>query len=181
VIVVTTDVVGGRSGIVAIVSLPARLRALRLQHHDDANKGIPPHVTLLYPFAPAGALTRPVRKALARAAAAHEPFVVAFPTVETFPSVVFLAPRPSAPFLDLTRDLCIAFPAYPPYGGEIATDDLIPHLTMAEESGDRAEVLVREIGPLLPVRAVIRSIAVITEDDRGRWSPHWRLRLGGGA
>ena len=161
------------------IPLPARLRRLRIEHDDNANRGVPPHVTLLFPFAPAGALTRALREDVARVATAHEPFAVIFRAVGTFPSVVYLAPEPSSPFLRLTADLFSAFPAYPPYEGEIAMEALVPHLTMAEDAGDRAAALPREIAPSLPIRAVVRSLAVIAEDDHGRWSLRWRLPLGG--
>lgn len=172
---------GGRSAVIVSVPLPARLRALRLQNDHNARQGIPPHVTLLFPFAPADALTRPVREDLARVAASHEPFAVAFRAVRAFRTVVYLAPEPSAPFLGLTSDLFTAFPAYPPYDGEIEMTALIPHLTMAEDEHQPVAALVREIASSLPFEVVVRTMVVITEDDRGRWSVRWRLRLGGGA
>jgi 2'-5' RNA ligase len=173
------EVVGGRSAVVVTVPLPQRLQRLRRQHDPVARLGIPAHVTLLFPFVWADALRRDIWDGLARIAAAHTPFAVAFASVGSFPDILYLAPEPAAPFLALTTDLFAAFPACPPYGGEIALDDLVPHLTMAVVTGESAAGLAHEMAASLPIRAIVHRVTVIAEDGGGRWSVRWQLPLGG--
>lgn len=169
---------GGRSAVVVTVPLHGRLRRLRERHDPSAQLGVPPHVTLLFPFVPASGLTGGVRNGVAQVAAAHDPFVVTLASAATFPGAVYLVPEPSAPFISLTAALLARFPAYPPYGGDIAVDGLIPHLTMATDVGVEAAALAREMASALPVHGAARSLTVIAEDGTGRWSLCWRLRLG---
>ena len=173
-----TATTGGRSAVVVTVPLPARLRRMRVRYDPTARRGVPPHVTVLYPFVAASALTVGVRTRMAHVAAAHSPFAVTFASAARFPGAVYLAPEPSAPFISLTADLFSRFSAYPPYGGDIAVDGLIPHLTMAVAEDVEAAAVAHEMASALPIHVVVRSLAVIAEDRMGRWSLCWRLRLG---
>jgi 2'-5' RNA ligase superfamily len=93
--------------------------------------GVPAHVTVLYPFVPPPAITPSVVDALAVAVASVSAFGCEFGATEWFgEEVLWLAPRPDAPFLALTRAVCAAFPGYRPYGGAHA--DPVPHLTVGD-------------------------------------------------
>jgi hypothetical protein len=135
--------------------------------------GVPAHVTVLYPFVPPAAITPSVLDALAGAAASVSAFGCEFGDAAWFgEDVLWLAPRPSAPFLALTRAVCAAFPGYLPYGGAYA--DPVPHLTVGERpAGGVAELRAAEeaVRPQLPIRAQVRRVWLMT----GRPSPGgWR-------
>jgi 2'-5' RNA ligase len=56
--------------------------AIRDQADRMAARGVPPHVTILFPFAPADTLTSDVHVALADLAARRAPFVARFDHVD---------------------------------------------------------------------------------------------------
>ena len=88
----------------------------RLGHTYDAPLGVPPHVTLLFPFVPADELTGEVEERLARIVGAAEPFDVTFPRTARFPTLIYLEPHPSRPFSVLTEAIAAEWPEHPPYG-----------------------------------------------------------------
>jgi 2'-5' RNA ligase len=167
----------GRSGVVVRIRLPERLEELRLRHDPMAAAGVPAHVTLLFPFLTTDELTPAVRRRLARIASQVRPFSVRFDDTGRFPGVLWLAPDPTAPFIELTERLAAAFPDHPPYEGAHA--DIVPHLTVAfgdEAMLDRLERKVVRAG--IAVRRRVEAIEVIAEDGTGRWHARWRLPLG---
>ena len=79
--------------------------------------------------------------------------------------MVYLAPEPSAPFRNLTHELCRRFPEYPPYGG--AFDDVVPHLSVAHD--EELDAVRLKLGPRLPVRVLAREAALVWfEGDEAR-------------
>jgi hypothetical protein len=135
--------------------------------------GVPAHVTVLYPFVPPSAITPSVVDALAGAVASVNVFGCDFGDTAWFgEDVLWLAPRPEAPFLALTRAVCAAFPGYLPYGG--AHPDPTPHLTIGDRpAGGVAKLRAAEaaVRPYLPIRAQVSRVWLMT----GRPSPgSWR-------
>src|SRR4029077_9743166 len=118
------------SAVVVRVPVPPLVERLRRRWDWAAQSGVPAHVTLLYPFIPAGNLDVSVRHALAEIAAEHEPFDVRFTRVGRFPTVVYVAPDPPEPFHRVTEAIHTRFPDFPPYEG--AFEVVIPHLTVVE-------------------------------------------------
>src|SRR4029077_829384 len=112
------------------VPLQPALARLRARWDWAANVGVPAHITIVFPFLPAHRLVPDVRRHLAALAAGQRPFDVRFARVGRFPTVVYLAPEPSAPFTRLTEAVVDRFPDYPPYGGVF--EEVIPHLTITE-------------------------------------------------
>ena len=100
---------------------------------EAAGDGMPPHITLLWPWA----LSQPGLDRLDSALATAEPFDVVFSTIGRFPGVVYLAPEPLDALLLLMRSIWSAFPESPPYGGEL-NHEPVPHLTAAKDSDERA-------------------------------------------
>jgi 2'-5' RNA ligase len=148
----------------------------RLRHTYDAPLGIPPHVTLLFPFVPADELNAEVEERLARLLGEIEPFDVTFAQTARFPDVLYLEPEPSERFAEVTAAIAAEWPEHPPYEG--AHEIVIPHLTVAE--GDDNELLARiasDVDPKLPVRTHVREAQLYAEDDAGRWHEHSRLPL----
>ncbi|MFH1464382.1 MAG: 2'-5' RNA ligase family protein [Pseudomonadota bacterium] len=171
------------TGLVVLVpEAEACVGALRREHAPDAPLGMPPHVTVLYPFAPMGALDQAALRRLERAVAGCEPFEVVLDTVGTFPGVVYLTPTPRVGFERLTAAVVRAFPAYPPYGGLAA--DPTPHLTVGvcdDEEGIAAlEAWAR--GALCehgPIRSRAREVWLVRSME-GKWCFERAFALGGG-
>lgn len=91
--------------------------------------GIPAHVTLLYPFLSVQAIDGDTELALASLLGEIAAFDFTLAEVGSFPGIVYLAPEPTAPFLELTEALVRRWPGQRPYGG--AHEEIIPHLTVA--------------------------------------------------
>ena len=163
------------SAIIAATSLPSDLERLRRRGTDVAARGIPAHVTVLYPFVPPASLTLAIREVVAGIASAESRFTVRFARVERWPEVVWLAPEPAAPFARLIGAARAAFPAYPPYGGAI--DEPTPHLTIAEGPAFDGDAVSAAANPHLSFERAISALTVIAEQPDGRWRVRWRLPL----
>jgi 2'-5' RNA ligase len=114
------------------------------EHSNAGRDGMTPHVTLLVPFVPAAGMDEDVSHRLDRLFAGFQAFVYHLPRLEYFESgVLYLAPEPPRPFVDLVLALTEEFPDYPPYEG--IHEDVVPHITIAQsddpdligESGQR--------------------------------------------
>ena len=148
----------------------------RRRHTYDAPLGVPPHVTLLFPFVPLERLTQEVEERLARLVAAAGAFDAAFARTARWPSLLYLEPQPSEPFAALTASIAAAWPEHPPYEGEF--DAVTPHLTVAES--DERQLLDRiaaDVEPHLPIELRVREAQLYVEDDSGRWQERRRLPL----
>jgi 2'-5' RNA ligase len=141
--------------------------------------GVPPHITLVFPFAPAARLDRALLDALAGIFAAVPAFDFELRTSRRFPAALYLAPEPAPAFERLTDAVVRRFPEFRPYGG--AFDSVVPHLTVAQGDDallDEAEADVRRA---LPIRALAREALLLeeAEPDGARWRARRRLPLGG--
>jgi 2'-5' RNA ligase len=162
-----------------VVTVPDAERAVgewRLQYTRDAPAGMPPHVSLLFPFVPAERVDE-VEQPLAGLVAAAHAFDLVFRRTARFPEVLYLDPEPTEPFLALTAAISAEWPEHPPYEG--AFDTVIPHLTVAESRDqgllDRIAVAVEAH---LPVETRVRDASLFVEDDDRRWRELSRLPLG---
>jgi len=142
---------------------------LRLQHDWSAARGVPAHITILFPFADPDDVDE---DALADFFARFRPFDFVLDRVERFQEgAVWLHPEPSLPFVDLTAAVEQRWPDHPPYEG--IHDEVIPHLTVSDSPID---VYVE-----LPIASRAHEIVLIEEDEStGRWSKRRAFPLGGG-
>jgi 2'-5' RNA ligase len=150
--------------VVLVPELEPLLDAWRRTLTPDGARAMPPHVTLLYPFADdrdAGALLETVTRTLAPFA----PFDVSFATLARFPDTLYLAPEPAAPWVALTEALSAAFPAYPRYGG--AHDEVIPHLTVASGDEARFAPIERELPAFLPISLRVERVWLMVDSPDG--------------
>jgi hypothetical protein len=147
---------------------------------STASRGVPAHVTLLYPFVPADELGAATLARLAALFAAAAPFDVAFRELRRWPELAYLAPDPPAPFVALTEAILARWPAHPPYAGE--TDEIVPHLTCATGAGELLDRVEADIRPHLPIAARVAEALLIEEVEPGsnRWRTRERFRLGAG-
>lgn len=144
--------------IVEVPEAEPAVGALRLEHDSSAARGVPAHITILFPFAPPEDVDD---GALEQLFARFHPFDFVLDRVERFDDVTWLHPEPSLPFVDLTAAVAERWPDYPPYEG--AFDEPIPHLTVSETP---IEVTVQ-----LPIASRAHEVTLIEEDEAtGRWS-----------
>jgi len=144
--------------IVPVPEAEPAVGAIRLAHDGSAALGVPAHVTILFPFAPPDEVDE---AALAALFARFRAFDFALDRVERFEDgLVWLAPRPSLPFADLTAAVWQRWPGYPPYEG--VHDEVVPHLTVSEQPLD--------VQIVLPIPCRAREVALIEEQEAdGRW------------
>jgi hypothetical protein len=157
---------------VPLLELAPAIDDIRLKHTKAGAEGVPPHVTLLIPFADSVSLTRRDIDRATTVLGNFEAFDVRLETLRYFDAeeaVLYLAPDPSEPFVRMIEALVQAFPAYPPYGG--VYPEHIPHLTVA--TGERAtlELLERKIAPRLPFAARVEAAWLFQRDAEERWHP----------
>ena len=164
------------SAIIVRVPIPARIARVRRQWDPSAAVGVPPHVTVLFPFLPPGRLDARVRRELADIAAAHDAFDIRFTAIGRFPGLLYLAPEPAGPFVQLTEACAERFPDFPPYGG--VHDEIVPHLTVVEGEQAPTDAIARQLEAGLPFTYRVRALEVITPTEAGPWRLRWRLRLG---
>ena len=175
------DHVGGRTAIVVPIPLPAPLEGIRRHHVDNARLGVPAHVTVLFPFVPSASIRASDLERASAAISATKGFDVAFRSVSTFDpiptkeGVVWLAPEPADPFIEMTEALAAAFPEYLPYGG--IHDTVIPHLTLANVDVDLRELSSAAQRELSFERRVDAAVLLV-EDEAGRWRVAVQLPLG---
>jgi hypothetical protein len=147
--------------IVPVPEAEPAVGALRLAHDPAAAKGVPAHITILFPFAPPEAVDEP---GLADLIGRFRAFDFVLDRVERFEDgegPVWLHPQPSAPFVDLTAAVQQRWPAYPAYEG--AFDEPVPHLTVSMQPID--------VGVALPIACRARAVVLIEESEEdGRWS-----------
>lgn len=160
------------------VTLPMAMHRLRDGLDPSAAVGVPPHITLLYPFAPPDRLDEGLRDAVSRIIASEAAFSFILGRVERWAEQVYLPPEPSEPFRRLIERLVEVYPDYPPYGGAHALGDIVPHLTIADsERTDYLDAAAHALPPMLPVRTVAREATLIAHGPGERWRTVWRLAL----
>lgn len=161
--------------VVTVPEAEALVSDWRAEHDWSAQRGVPAHITILYPFAPTEKVDETLLDELRELFAAESPISFELARVARFPAVAWLAPEPSEPFSALVELVAARFPDYPPYEG--AHDEVIPHLTVAEggpELQDRVEAALAE---RLPISAHANHVAFLFEGDDGLWSEAHRFPL----
>jgi 2'-5' RNA ligase len=148
---------------------------------DKPSIGIPAHVTILFPFAPPELIDAELLVKVPSLVLEFETFAFALTDMRRFPGVLYAAPTPSEPFVDLIRAVVDTYPQYPPYGGEIPSDSVVPHLTVAHGAESLLSKAEEEIWPLLPIAAQADEVLLLeeVEPDWGRWQARSRLAFGG--
>jgi 2'-5' RNA ligase len=153
-----------------------------------ATKGVPPHITLLYPWKPAPLADADVER-LGSVIERRETFSLRFTGVERFPRAraLYLAVKESAKLRRVMQSIFSAFPDTPPYKG--AFPDPVPHVTIAKAVDDEeldalAEEIAAQLSPHLPIEVAVHDVVVMEEGEDSVWRtcasiPLWRI--GGGA
>ncbi len=170
-----------------VVEVPAAepiIGRWRIGHDPVARRGVPAHVTVLYPFVAPHELSDDVLAEVAKAIAPVPNFTFDLTTVDEFPGVVvWLRPDPEAPFRELTTRLHDAFPDYPPYSGR--HPDSQPHLTVAMTDvghhDAQRDVIKASVAGQLPVSCAADSVSLFVSDDSHTWVRRQQFPLGDAA
>ena len=163
--------------IVEVPEAEPLVRDWRAKHDWSARRGVPAHVTVLYPFVPTEKFDERLHAELRELFATHPSFPFSLPRVARFPEVAWLAPEPVEPFKSLVDAVASQYPDYPPYEG--IHEEVIPHLTVAEGGTDLQDEVDAAISPSLPIAAEATAISLFLEDETGWWSRGERYPLGG--
>ncbi len=143
---------------------------LRRRYDATVALGVPAHITLLVPFMDPALIT-PEVLARARQVLMQTPaFAFSLGKVGRFPETAYLAPEPSAPFIEMTLALAKMFPGFPPYGGEHA--DVVPHLSVAHGNASDAEEAAAELRTRLLASGTVHARCTevtLIENASGRW------------
>ena len=176
---------GGRTALVVVASdaetvvAPWRRRYLQA----TVDRGIPAHITVLFPFVPAAALDAGLLARVRDLYAPVAPFDCALASVESFPGHAWLAPEPVERFVELIELTTRAFPDFPPYGGlEI---EPVPHCTLgADDDPARLAAMVDELraglAAELPIRCRVDAVTLLEERHDGQWCARRSFALEGG-
>lgn len=117
--------------VVPVPEAEPSVRRHRFRYDSVAVRGVPAHITLLFPFMPPEAITDETLGAVRDVLTRFSTFPFSLTALERFPEgAIYLAPHPADPFVRLTEALVDRFPAYPAYRGAYA--EVIPHLTVAQ-------------------------------------------------
>jgi 2'-5' RNA ligase len=141
---------------------------LRLQYDPSAVRGVPAHITLLYPVCSPERASAEI-DTIGDVCMSIETFPFAFTEVRRFPATAYLHPDRHETFVKIISTLMKRWPAYRPYSG--AFSDIVPHLTVAhQEPPDTLAAVERSIRPQLPIRCVAGEVCLLTSDTAGNWS-----------
>jgi 2'-5' RNA ligase len=159
--------------VVLLPELEPLIGAWRRRYTGDGARGMPPHVTLIYPFADTSAVEERI-EAVARILGAFAPFEVELRETARFPELLYLRPEPAEAFVAMTEALVDAFPEFPLYGGEV--DEIVPHLTVAQADEEVLAVVQSELVGRLPLTTRCER-AWLVEDAPAGWRRHTAFPL----
>lgn len=165
------------TGLVVPVEAAAALVSPWEHHLPAAGRGLPPHVTALWPFLPVEAVDERVERRLQELLAGVPGFSFALTRVAELADAAVLLPEPAAPFRALTRTLWDEWPECPPFGG--AFDDVAPHVAVAVDptAGERAAIEAA-LAPRLPLPCRATEVLLVEETPGGALRARRRFTLG---
>jgi len=162
-----------------VIELPrtGALVDVRQRFARDARVGVPPHITVLFPFVGVSRLDAHDLARLTETVKVVPAFGFALTQTRWFgESVLWLAPDDPEPFLTLMRTVAAAFPQCVPYGG--AHDRVVPHATVGDAaSPEELRAAEQCISGALPLYGRATEVSLLVEADDGRWSVRERFPL----
>ena len=166
--------------VVPVPEAEALVGRFRSEYDSGAQKGMPAHITINYPFIPGVTPSADTLDRLMKVFASTQPFSFTLNHIARFPNVLYLAPSPPAPFERLIARIVHEFPESPPYGGQ--HDSVTPHLTVADSKDrDLPGTVEREFSDVaaeyLPLD-VFTDRVWLMDDSTGRWEKCLSFSLG---
>ncbi|MGN6432048.1 MAG: 2'-5' RNA ligase family protein [Gaiellaceae bacterium] len=159
--------------VVLLPELEPLIGGWRRRYTGDGARGMPPHVTLIIPFADSADLGDRLGP-LGRALGAFAAFEVELAQAARLPGMVYLRPEPGELFVAMTEGLAAVFPEFPPYGGEFK--EIVPHVTVAQADDAVLTDLEQELAPRLPVQSRVER-AWLVENTPAGWRRHTAFPL----
>lgn len=163
-----------------VVTVPAAEPVIGRWRGDldpSAPSGMPPHVTVLYPWLDADALHEDELDALREIVAGIPAFDVEFTEFQRFPRTLWLAPHPADPFVRMTLAVQRRWPERDPYAGRFPS--IVPHLSVGDAvDPDALGHVVADVAPRLPFPAHVGDVTVMVRDTSGMWTAHSSYPLG---
>jgi 2'-5' RNA ligase len=162
-----------------IVPVPAAeslVAEWRAQCDPAASRGVPAHITLLYPFVPPSHVNAETN-ALRHLFNDVSSFDFVLTEVRRFRETAYLHPEPADPFVRVTEALAAKWPQFLPYGG--AFSSIVPHLTVADRcTGEVLDRVERELTSRLPLKCRATEACLMCSDVHGMWSIRERFSFG---
>ena len=171
-----------RTALLIEVAVEAPVDEFRQRHlAATVARGLPAHVTVLFPFAAAGEIDARLRREVGEHFRAFAAFGAELTGVGQFDAHVWLAPEPQERFTALLTETHARFPQFPPYGD--AFTEPVPHLTIAEAgAGEIVEDIVEqaenELAARLPFGFTVDRVALFEELADGTWRQADSFELG---
>jgi 2'-5' RNA ligase len=165
--------------LVPVLDAGQLVRDLRMQYDPSAAAGIPPHVTLMFPFTSPADLTEPIIDTLERLVSSAKAFEFSLTRVGQFEQgVVYLEPEPAAPFARLTKNIGRQFGLLP-YGGAFG-DNPVTHLTVAMlDFPLNRQDLVTKLGTQMPIRIRAEEAWLMVGTNASSWKIVRQMRMSG--
>jgi 2'-5' RNA ligase len=154
--------------LVPALDLIPLVEKFRLHYDPNAAQGVPPHVTILFPFLAPEQLTDRALAEVTRMFATIDAFDYWLNHAREFDEgVLYLAPEPAERFVELTAIASKRF-SLEPYGGAHST--VVPHLTVAQTAPARTRrKIAATLQAALPTRARASEAWVMVAADDGKW------------
>lgn len=150
----------------------------RARLDPQAARGVPAHITVLFPFLALENIDAHVNDLITTVALG----VRAFDYMLTEPGwfdgtapVLWIAPEPRDAFLHLTGAFVEAFPDHLPYRG--AHDEVVPHVTTGEGRLSDLRAAEAAILPALPLRGHAAAVTLLVEQPDRSWRRHRQYPL----
>ncbi len=164
--------------VILVPSAHGTVGKIRRKLDSSAAWSVPLHISLIYPFAAPDSISEHDTARLGGLLREIDPFDFVLSEIGWFDQrVMYIAPIPKAPFVELTNRIGAEFPQYRPYGG--AYDEVVPHLTVGEGLRPaRMRRAARRLERHLPIGAAATEVSLMAPDSAGRWSVLQRFPLG---
>lgn len=147
----------------------------RKKYDPSAIRGIPAHITILFPFKSSELISSEVINKLSVLLRSIKKFPFTLSKINTFPGVIYLEPDPREKFIEITKKVVALFPENPPYEGKY--HQINPHLTLGHEFKKNIDInnvkrlIMDTMSNKLPIKAVCRNIFLMEKN-----AEHWNLK-----
>jgi len=152
----------------------------RLDTVEVARLGVPPHITLLFPWKKTP-ITEVDINAVADICSQSAAFDVTFDNVSYFDSgCIYLSLFNEKDVVKLSSKLWAKFPNTPPYEG--LHKNPIPHLTVAQSDTESIEIMhsniLQALQSIFPHTCTVGQVVILEENDFCKWCVKAELALG---
>lgn len=145
----------------------------RRKYTTDGAEGMPPHITLLYPFLSVHEYTQRTHNRLVDVTSTFHPFYMSIGGLKRFPGVLYLEVSHKENILHMIQKLVHEFPSFLPYGGKIPLHELTPHITIAVDPSEQKLDVIEQEFTRETGRLPIESVPVDTLSFSVRTSGQW--------